>query len=335
MTMTDRVPSSAPAGAVEAEPGALHTRGLTKTYGQRTVVKALDLDVPAGVVSGFVGPNGAGKTTTIRMLLGLVRPTAGDGAVLGHPLARPTAYLSHVGAMIEGPAFTPALSGADNLRVLARAGRIPVSRVGEVLARVGLAERAKDKYRTYSLGMKQRLGIAAALLPSPRLLVLDEPTNGLDPAGIAQMRDLIASFRDEGMTVFVSSHLLAEVEQVCDHLVMIREGALVFQGAVADLVRSHTPRLVLRPEHDADADLVADVASSLAWPAAVTLDPTTGEVGVELSATTTDDGARTHAAELNRRVHAVGVVLASLAFRRPTLEEVFFERTGSATGDVR
>ena len=335
MTMTDRVPSPALAGAVGSEPAALRTRGLTKAYGPRTVVTSLDLDVPAGVVSGFVGPNGAGKTTTIRMLLGLVRPTAGDGAVLGHPLTRPTAYLPQVGAMIEGPAFTPALSGADNLRVLARAGRIPGGRVGEVLARVGLAERGADKYRTYSLGMKQRLGIAAALLPSPRLLVLDEPTNGLDPAGIAQMRDLIASFRDEGMTVFVSSHLLAEVEQVCDHLVMIREGALVFQGPVADLVRSHTPRLVLRPEHDADADLVADVAASLAWPTAVAVGPATGEVTVDLDPATTDDDARAHAADLNRRSHAVGVVLASLAFRRPTLEEVFFERTGSDTGDVR
>ncbi len=335
MAITDLVPSSRPAAAAGTAPVALRTNGLTKAYGPRTVVKALDLDVPAGVVSGFVGPNGAGKTTTIRMLLGLVRPTAGDGAVLGRPLTRPSAYLGEVGAMIEGPAFTPALSGADNLRVLARAGRIPVARVGEVLTRVGLAERGGDRYRTYSLGMKQRLGIAAALLPSPRLLVLDEPTNGLDPAGIAQMRDLIASFRDEGMTVFVSSHLLVEVEQVCDHLVMIREGALVFQGSVADLVRSHTPRLVLRPEHDADADLVADVAAALAWPAAVATDPATGEVTVDLDPATTDDDARAHAAELNRRAHAVDVVLASLTFRRPTLEEVFFERTGSDTGDVR
>ncbi len=328
MTTTTPLPPAAPPTTLDA----VRTTGLTKRYGGRTVVSALDLAVPRGVVSGFVGPNGAGKTTTIRMLLGLVRPTEGHGEVLGLPLTRPEAYLPRVGAMIEGPAFTPALSGAENLTVLARAGGIPRARVGEVLERVGLAERGADRFRSYSLGMKQRLGIAAALLPAPDLLVLDEPTNGLDPAGIAEMRDLVASFRAEGMTVFVSSHLLSEVEQVADHLVMISRGTLVFSGTVDSLVRSHPPRLLLDAPDAAGADLVGDIAAALEGPASVAVDGTT--VDVELVPATADDDARALAAELNRRAHAVGVHLTGLALRRPTLEEVFFTRTGAATGDV-
>ncbi len=311
---------------------AVVTRGLTKAYAGRTVVDALDLELPAGVVSGFVGPNGAGKTTTIRMLLGLVRPTGGEGSVLGEPLTAPARYLGGVGAMIEGPAFTPSLSGADNLRVLARAGGLPLSRVPEVLERVGLAERGRDPFRSYSLGMKQRLGIAAALLPRPRLLVLDEPTNGLDPAGIAQMRDLLSSFRDEGMTVFVSSHLLAEVQHVADHLIMIRQGRMAFQGPVDALVRSHPPRILVATPDPADRDLVADIASALDWEAAPDGD---SGLAVSLPLDTTDVEATARAAELNRRAHAAGVTLARLEVRRPTLEEAFFELTGTTTGDIR
>jgi ABC-2 type transport system ATP-binding protein len=335
MTASTLVPTPVPAGndPAAAQPGvAVRTRGLTKTYGGRTVVDSLDLDLPAGVVSGFVGPNGAGKTTTIRMLLGLVRPSAGSGEVLGHPLGDPRRYLPRVGAMIEGPAFTPTLSGVDNLRVLARAGGLDTSRVPQVLERVGLAERGGDPFRSYSLGMKQRLGIAAALLPRPRLLVLDEPTNGLDPAGIAQMRELIASFRDEGMTVFVSSHLLSEVEQVADHLVLIRQGRLAFQGSVLSLVRRHPPRILLQTADPADLDLVADIAAALDWEA--TADGASG-VAVALPLNTSDDEATARAAELNRRAHAAGVTLARLEVRRPTLEEAFFELTGTTSGDVR
>ncbi len=319
-----------PAGPSPAR--AVSTSGLTKAYGGRTVVDHLDLAIPEGVVSGFVGPNGAGKTTTIRMLLGLVRPTSGSATVLGAPLGRPTAYLDRVGAMIEGPAFTPALSGRDNLLVLTRAGRLPRVRVDEALERVGLAERAGSPFRSYSLGMKQRLGIAAALVARPRLLVLDEPTNGLDPAGIAQMRSLIGGFRDEGMTVFVSSHLLGEVQQVADHLVMIREGRLVFQGGVQDLVRSHSPSILARTERPEDASLVADIAAALDWEVSTTED---GTVDVELPVTTSDAEATARAAELNRRAHGVGVVLTSLVVRRPTLEDAFFELTGTGSGDVR
>ncbi|MBI4944706.1 MAG: ABC transporter ATP-binding protein [Actinobacteria bacterium] len=332
MTLVDTDPRATPAAPGRgAAPAAVRTAGLTKAYGGRTVVDALDLEVPAGVVSGFVGPNGAGKTTTIRMLLGLVRPTSGTGTVLDEPLAHPARYLGSVGAMIEGPAFTPALSGRDNLLVLARAGGLPTARVPKVLDRVGLGARGDDAFRSYSLGMKQRLGIAAALLPQPRLLVLDEPTNGLDPAGIAQMRELLASFRDEGMTVLVSSHLLAEVEQVADHLVMIRQGRLVFQGSVAALVATQHPRIVLRTERPEDADVVADVAAALDWPAT----STGGEVTVPLAAGTPDGEAFARAAELNRRAHGVGVVLTRLELERPTLEDAFFSLTGAGSGDVR
>ncbi len=329
--MTTTTLSRAPAAGDTSTELAVRTRALTKRYGDRTVVDSLDLAVPQGVVCGFVGPNGAGKTTTIRMLLGLVRPTAGNGTVLGEPLAHPTRYLPRVGALIEGPAFTPALSGADNLAVLARAGGLPLARIPEVLARVGLADRGRDAYRAYSLGMKQRLGIAAALLPRPRLLVLDEPTNGLDPAGIAQMRELIASFRDEGMTVVVSSHLLAEIEQVADHLVLIRAGRLAFSGPVQDLVRSRPPHLLLAAPDAGSAELVADIAAAL--DVAAVADGV--RVQVELPLTISDPDAAALAADLNRRAHAAGVVLAGLELRRPTLEEAFLELTGPASGDVR
>src|SRR5579863_212069 len=238
---------------------AVSTTGLTKRFGDRTVVNDVGLAIPLGSVCGFVGPNGAGKTTTIRMLLGLIRPTAGRGEILGGSLTKPASYLHKVGALIEAPAFYPQLSGRDNLKALARLGRLDVGGVGPALARAGLTERADDKYRSYSLGMKQRLGIAAALLPSPELLILDEPTNGLDPAGIVEMRALIRSFADDGITVLVSSHLISEIEQICDYIVMIRAGKLVHQGAVADLRADQHPDYLLAPEHDEDTQQLAKV----------------------------------------------------------------------------
>jgi len=309
---------------------AVQTTGLQKSYGSRIVVDDVALRLPTGVVSGFVGPNGAGKTTTIRMLLGLVRPTAGSGLVLGQPITAPTRYLSQVGALIEGPAFTPSLSGANNLKVLARAGGLSTVRVGEVLERVGLGDRGNDPYKAYSLGMKQRLGIAAALLPQPRLLILDEPTNGLDPAGIVQVRELISSFRDEGMTVLVSSHLLAEIEQVADHLVMIQQSKLVFQGPVQELVAAQVPELLAVPECPQDLDLVADIASALGWPAHLT----DGVVRVQMPTNLDDAQHARRATELNRRAHDAGVVLSRLEIRQPTLEQAFFTVSGTASGDV-
>jgi len=327
------IPGTLNPGDTDPQPAtafAVQTTGLQKSYGGRIVVDDVDLHLPTGVVSGFVGPNGAGKTTTIRMLLGLVRPTAGSGLVLGQSIDKPTRYLPQVGALIEGPAFTPSLSGANNLKVLARAGGLPTTRVGEVLERVGLGDRGQDSYKAYSLGMKQRLGIAAALLPQPKLLILDEPTNGLDPAGIVQVRDLISSFRDEGMTVFVSSHLLAEIEQVADHLVMIQQGKLVFQGPVQELVAAQVPELLATPERPQDVDLVADIAAALGWAAVLT----DGVVRVQMPTNLDRVQHAERATELNRRAHAVGVVLSRLEIRQPTLEQAFFTVTGTASGDV-
>ncbi|MEV4131734.1 ATP-binding cassette domain-containing protein [Dactylosporangium sp. NPDC049742] len=213
---------------------AIRTRGLTKRYGGRAVVDGLDLDVPAGVVAGLIGPNGAGKTTTLRMLLGLVRPDAGDGSVNGAPLGRPAAYLPWVGAMIEGPAFYPGLSGARNLAVQAALGGLDPAGIPALLARVGLT--GDKPFQRYSLGMKQRLGIAAALLGDPALVILDEPANGLDPAGIRDMRGIVRSINDDGRTVLISSHQLSEVQQVCDWLIVIGEGRRLFQGPTSELL---------------------------------------------------------------------------------------------------
>ena len=195
---------------------AIEVSGLTKQYDNLIAVKRATFSVPRGAICGFVGPNGAGKTTTIRMLLGLIAPTSGSANVLGHSITHPEKYLSFVGALIEGPAFYPALTGAENLRVLATLGGFPIHRVEELIIQVGLEGRGNDKYKTYSLGMKQRLGIAAALLPNPALLILDEPTNGLDPEGIQEVRDLLKKLASEGTTVFVSSHLLSEIEIISE-----------------------------------------------------------------------------------------------------------------------
>ncbi len=212
----------------------VQTRGLTKRYRRITAVEELDLMVDRGEVYGFLGPNGSGKTTTLRMLLGLIRPTSGEATVLGEPPGSPTA-LARMGALVESPAFYPYLSGRDNLKVMARYAGVPQTRVDEVLQEVELSGRAKDKYRKYSLGMKQRLGVAAALLKNPELLILDEPTNGLDPKGMADMRALIRKLGQGDRTVLLSSHLLGEVEQICDRVGVIQHGKLVAQGTLAEL----------------------------------------------------------------------------------------------------
>lgn len=304
---------------------AVTTSGLTKRFGGRTVVDALDLSIPSGSVCGFVGPNGAGKTTTIRMLLGLIRPSAGTGTVLGGDLGDPRSYLSGVGALIEAPAFYPQLSGADNLRTLARLGQIDLARIDGVLERVGLSERAGDRYRTFSLGMKQRLGIAAALLADPALLILDEPTNGLDPAGILEMRALIRSLADDGITVFVSSHLLSEVEHVCDHLVMIRNGRSVFQGPVTDLRRSGGTEIVAGPERPDQSGQLVEVLGLAGYVAEAE-----GVSGLVLVQADADQ-----AADVNRVAMAAGIALAHLAVRQRSLEEAFLALTGTRSADTR
>ncbi|MBN9199931.1 MAG: ATP-binding cassette domain-containing protein, partial [Microbacterium chocolatum] len=223
---------------------AIATRGLTKRFGAQTAVSDLDLRVPRGAVFGFLGPNGSGKTTTIRMLLGLIRPSAGDARVLGTAVpAGLDRVLPRVGALVEGPAFAPFLTGAQNLARLDAADRRsnPATRgdrVATALERVGLAHAARKKAHAYSLGMKQRLGLAGALLAPRELLVLDEPTNGLDPQGTREVRALVRALAAEGATVFVSSHLLAEVEQLCSHVGVMSGGRLVAQGTLDDFRRT-------------------------------------------------------------------------------------------------
>ncbi|KHL00810.1 ABC transporter ATP-binding protein [Sinomonas humi] len=241
---------------------AVRTIGLTKRFGRQTAVDRLELAVPQGAVFGFLGPNGSGKTTTIRMLLGLVAPTEGQAVVLGEEMPeRLGNVLPRVGALVEGPAFYPFLSGEANLRRFDTADlKSPAAtqgaRVARALERVGLSHAAHKKVHAYSLGMKQRLGLAAALLVPRELLVLDEPTNGLDPQGTREVRSLIRSLADDGTTVFVSSHLLAEVEQICTHAAVLRAGQLVAQGPLDELRGAAQHRIEVRTP---DLGVAADV----------------------------------------------------------------------------
>jgi ABC-2 type transport system ATP-binding protein len=295
---------------------ALSTKGLTKRYGGRLAVDSLDIEVPTGVVAGFVGPNGAGKTTTMAMLLGLVRPTAGSGTVLGHPLSNPSAYLRRVGALIEGPAFYPALTGRQNLAVLATVGGHDRAQIPELLDLVGLVRRGGDRFGQYSLGMKQRLGIAAALLGDPQLLILDEPSNGLDPAGIHEMRDLVGRLVRHDRTVFVSSHALSELEQVCDWLVMIDHGRVAFQGPANELLGRGVTSLAVASERPSDLGRLRELL--IARGHQVKGDGNgKGELIVDVG--TADPGRL--AAAVNRAAFDAGLVLVELRARRTNLED--------------
>ena len=295
---------------------AIEVHGLTKKYENTTAVESASFSVPRGTICGFVGPNGAGKTTTIRMLLGLITPTSGTGTVLGHSISEPEKYLASVGAMIEGPAFYPALSGAENLKVLATMGGISIDRVDQLIDLVGLAGRGSDKYKTYSLGMKQRLGIAAALLPNPAILILDEPTNGLDPEGIQEVRDLLKKLAREGTTVFVSSHLLSEIEIISEHIVMLRKGEVVFAGPIEELLLNQKPMIIVRTENESDLEAVAAIARADGHHVTVRRD----EAHIE--------GPHEWAPILNKKAFDAGITLAQLTPTLPNLEETFFEMTG-------
>ena len=295
---------------------AIEVIGLTKRYEKLTAVEAATFTVPRGTICGFVGPNGAGKTTTIRMLLGLISPTSGSGTVLGHSILEPEKYLGSVGAMIEGPAFYPALTGAENLKVLATMGGIQIDRVDELINLVGLSGRGGDKYKTYSLGMKQRLGIAAALLPNPALLILDEPTNGLDPEGIQEVRDLLKKLASEGTTVFVSSHLLSEIEIISQHIVMLRKGEVVFAGAIEELLMNQKPMIIVSTENPDDLQKVVAIAVEEGHKASIRH----GQAHIE--------GPHEWAPVLNKKAFAAGITLSELTPTLPNLEETFFEMTG-------
>ncbi|MFJ3139039.1 ABC transporter ATP-binding protein [Streptomyces sp. NPDC086843] len=299
--------------------GIVVTRGLTKRYrGGQLAVDDLRLTVPAGSVFGFLGPNGSGKTTTIRMLMGLIEPTSGTAHVLGRPMPRSTrAVLPHVGALIEGPALYGFLSGRDNLLRLDAADptadpRTRKARVAAALDRVGLTAAAGKKARAYSLGMKQRLGLAAALLRPRRLLVLDEPTNGLDPQGMREIRALVRELATDGTTVF--PHLLDEIEQVCTHVAVMARGRLITQGPVADLAAGARGRLVVTTPDSADATRVLKEQGV----ADVVVD---GE-------RVTGEAPERDLAEVNAALVTAGVRVRGFGVERASLEDAFVALTG-------
>ena len=293
------------------------TSGLTKYYGGIIAVQSLDLNVFRGEVYGFLGPNGAGKTTTLRMLLGLIRPTAGSATVMNAPPGTPQSLVK-VGAIIETPAFYPYLSGYDNLRVVGGLCGAPATRIGTALDQVELTPRAKHRFSTYSMGMKQRLGVAAALLKDPELLILDEPTNGLDPQGMADMRNLIIQLGQGNRTVLISSHLLNEVELMCSRVGVIQKGRLVAEGTIDEL--RGAARLTIRAAPIERARAILE-----------------SKVGAE-NVTAREDGtlslkvdlART--ADLNRTLVQAGLAVTELRATTQSLEEVFMELTGTEGG---
>jgi ABC-2 type transport system ATP-binding protein len=293
------------------------TDRLTKTYGRRDAVHDLSIDVLQGEVYGLLGPNGAGKTTTLRMLLGLVRPTSGAALVCD---ARPgsPASLARVGALVEEPALYPYLSGRDNLRVLARYSKSPRGRIDEVLELVGLAPRARDKVSTFSLGMRQRLGVAAALLKNPDVLILDEPTNGLDPQGMAQMQRLISTLGTGERTVVLSSHMLREVEQVCDRVGVIKDGVLIAQGPVSQLRGAQVLHIVVD-----QVDRACDVLERIRYIDAVTA------VGDTLVIDAPPDAA----AHLNTALVEHGIAVSHLSLEQRSLEDVFFDMTSEGAAE--
>ena len=297
----------------------IETHDLCKQYGNALRVAHLDLDVPEGSVYGFLGPNGAGKSTTLKMILGLVRPTAGDIRVLGKKMdgGNRLAVLRQVGSLIESPSYYGHLTGEENLRIVQTLRGVPEKNIREVLQIVRLDGQRGKRVAHYSLGMKQRLGLAAALLGYPKLLILDEPTNGLDPAGIQEMRELICSLPERfGMTVVVSSHLLSEIDQMADHVAIIREGELVFQDTLEALHGRSRYHLALRTTNNAVARAVLQEKSV----------PCQEEEGYLILPILSDEIA----AQLTRLLGSRNLGVIRLEERQKSLEDIFLELTGKA-----
>lgn len=300
----------------EASDAALETSGLTKRYESVVGVDDLDLRVERGEIFGFLGPNGAGKTTTMRMLLGLVRPTSGSAKVLGMDIAtQMPEILRRTGSVIENPTFYPYLSGRDNLRAFARLSGLDENLISPVLDLVDLTSASRRAFKTYSLGMKQRLAVAAALLGSPDLLILDEPANGLDPAGIVEMRDLVRRLKSQGHTVLISSHVLHEIEQICDRIAIMSSGHVVVQGRVADLLAGQV--LEVRVERATEA---ATVLANLPWVEHVEV----VEQGLAVRAPSE------RSADITRVLAEHHLYLSRLQPREQSLEQYFLDVTGEA-----
>ena len=308
---------------------AVTTAGLTRRFGSLMAVDDLSLELPSGGVIGRVGPNGSGKSTLIRMLLGLIKPTSRQAEVLERSITTPQAYAGSVGALVESPAFVPSLSARANPMSLARLRGLPSSRVDEVVSIVGLTGRDREPVKRFSLRMKQRLGIAAALLPDPEFLVLDEPTNGLDPAGIVEIRHLLQSLARSGRTVVVvSSHLLREIESICTFLVIIRFGVLLYAGPMTDLLALAPTLVHIRPEFAADHDRLGQALTGAGW----SVVPPDGDAKPTNVLTIAAPGEQ--AAQINRDALAAGVTLAELTVSRDSLEAIFLEMTGSDDGEL-
>ena len=298
------------------------TTDLTRRFGSITALDRLTVELPPTGVIGLVGPNGSGKSTLIRILLGLIRPTEGGASVLGSSVGQPRSYAARVGVLIESPAFIPGLSARGNLVSLARLRHLPLERVDAVLAQVGLVGRDREPVKRFSLGMKQRLGIAAALLSDPELLILDEPTNGLDPAGIVEIRELLRDLGRNGRTVIVSSHQLSEIEAVCDHLVVIRLGKLVFSGPMTEMLKRTRDHVVVAAEHAVDMDRLEVALAAGGWSVTAVGDVLRVAAGAA------------RAADLNRAATAAGVTLSRLVVAQDNLEEIFLEMTGRVDGEL-
>jgi ABC-2 type transport system ATP-binding protein len=317
--MTTTTGAAASKTAAAATGLAIRTEHLTKRYGTRAAVDGVSLEVPTGVIAGFVGPNGAGKTTTIRMLLALAQPTEGHIEMLGIPSSHPEDYLPRVGALIEGSAFYPGLSARRNLEVLAALGGIDRRRIDPLLAQVGLRGRERDAVKTYSQGMRQRLGIAAALLPSPTLLILDEPTNGLDPAGIQEIRLLLRALREQGITILMSSHLLAEVEQIADWIILLNQGKVAYQGRMDALLKGQQTALIVAAATPDELRIIAAVAREHQYESELS----EGQLRVLAPAS--------FAGTLNQLALEASAVITELHVERSSLEETFFSLTEQPT----
>lgn len=321
--MTHTSSASAALSPIRQKETVLQTRELTKNYGQHVAVDHLNMEVQRGEIFGFLGPNGAGKTTTIRMALGLITPTSGAVEVLGQDVVTHGAeILPHVGALVETPALYPYLSGRGNLHAMAAITAVPETRIDGILELVGLADRQHDKVRTYSLGMKQRLGIAVALLNDPDLLILDEPANGLDPGGIVEMREMLRTLAAQGKTIFISSHVLAEVQQLCTRVAIVNLGKLITEATIDALVQSNGEFVVQ----------VEDAAGALAL---IRQQPWghTAHLDAEGQIITTAPEQRGR--NLAQFLVTAGFAPDALNAHAASLEEVFLRLTGSPNGGAR
>jgi ABC-2 type transport system ATP-binding protein len=299
----------------------LRTIGLSKTFGKFEAVKKINLELRRGEVFGFLGPNGAGKSTTVGMILGLIAPTSGSIELFGIKQdGKHWAALRRIGAIIEEPAFYPYLSGWNNLLVMASSiGHIPESKITEVLERVSLLDRAKDQYGHYSMGMKQRLGIASTLLRDPELIILDEPTNGLDPAGTKEIRDLIPKLAEESRAVLLCSHLLHEVELVCSRVAIIKQGTIIANAPIKELLsRGNILQIKVN-----DIEKATAILRGLPWIKSVKIE------GDYLMVDVPGD----RSGEVNLALAQKGIMVAELVNRTASLESVFLELTGGASGD--